>query len=194
MAHRHDLAILKSSASYFYRGDRSSRGEGYKLVVSPFFFLPWGHACSAIRWTDWAEQRKREGGNMKDRELEKSAPSDGLSQTDKWFICFGFASAALLTSTSLRSHFTTSDYQELFSPESHAQVLKSQDFLKTGYKKKTAKEQREALREHTSPDYLTFCYATKRDLREILSPDTSDLFSEITDKEYTGRYCSFPKS
>lgn len=37
MAHRHDMAILKSSASYFYRGDRSSRGEGYKLIFSPFF-------------------------------------------------------------------------------------------------------------------------------------------------------------
>lgn len=30
MAHRHDLALLKSSASYFYRGDRHSGREGYK--------------------------------------------------------------------------------------------------------------------------------------------------------------------
>lgn len=52
---------------------------------------------------------------MKGRELEESAPSDGLSQTDTGFICFGSASAALLTSPSLSFRFTTSDYRELFS-------------------------------------------------------------------------------
>lgn len=87
--------------------------------------------------TEWSKvrERKREGGNMKDRELETSAPSHGLSQADKWFICFGFTSAALLTSTSLSFQLTTSDYQELFSYESHTNVLKTQDFLKTEHKK-----------------------------------------------------------
>lgn len=62
--------------------------------------------------------------------LEKSAPCSDLSQTDKWFIWFGFASAALLTSTSLSFHFTASDYWELFSQEIHTQVLKTQDLNK----------------------------------------------------------------
>lgn len=97
-----------------------------------------------IRRTDWAERgEEREGkaGKMKDRKLEWPAPSDGLSQTDKWFICFGFASAALLTSTSLSFHFTTSDYWELFSQESHTEVLKTWDFQKTDYKKQQQTEQ-----------------------------------------------------
>lgn len=61
-----------------------------------------------------ARERKRKARKMKDRKLEKSAPAVGLSQTDKWFICFGFTSAALLSSTSLSFHFSTSDNQKTF--------------------------------------------------------------------------------
>lgn len=39
MAHKHDIAILKSSASYFYRRDRYSRKDGYKLPPHTPFSL-----------------------------------------------------------------------------------------------------------------------------------------------------------
>lgn len=139
MAHRHDLAILNSSASYFYTRDKTQQREGYCFFASSrtcLFGLLDGQTEQSK-----AEEREGKGGKMKDRELEWPAPSDGLSQTDKWFICFGFASAALLTSTSLSFHFTTSDYWELFSQEGHTQVLKTWDFQKTDYKKQQQTEQ-----------------------------------------------------
>lgn len=39
MAHKHDIAILKSSASYFYRRDKYSRKDGYKLPPHTPFSL-----------------------------------------------------------------------------------------------------------------------------------------------------------
>lgn len=66
MAHRHDLAILKSSASYFYT-------QGTETDMSVYI----------IRLSGASQGKKKNVGKLKDRKLEKSAPSDRLSQTDK---------------------------------------------------------------------------------------------------------------
>lgn len=71
MAHRHDLAILKSSASYFCRRDGSGKKKrGHGRVFPPLLFVS-------------------RGGKMEDGNLKNCAPSDELSQTDKWFIYQG---------------------------------------------------------------------------------------------------------
>lgn len=74
MAHRHDLAILKSSASYFCRWEgrgrkmkRRKRGEGGVTI--------------------WLFDMKGESGKV---------PSDEPSRLDEWFICYGLARSPAL--------------------------------------------------------------------------------------------------
>lgn len=70
MAHRHDLAILKSSASYFYRGGKTQREAGLQTGVFSPFSPQWGHAWLAVRLTAWAEQShgKKNGGRQHERQ------------------------------------------------------------------------------------------------------------------------------
>lgn len=73
MAHRHDLVILKSSASYFYRGGgRHSRREGQKpaSLILPSFSLQWGCVRLVVRRTKPAElsQGRENGGWQHERQ------------------------------------------------------------------------------------------------------------------------------
>lgn len=64
MAHKHELAILKSSASYFCRYDIREEKEGLQLSFSPL-------VCEG------------EEGKIKNGVLKEWVLSDELSQTNK---------------------------------------------------------------------------------------------------------------
>lgn len=141
-------------------GDRHSRREGQE---PPFLFSPHFHCSGDVYgylWDgqselSWVRGGKMEDGNMKDRELQKCAPSDELSQADKWFIYNGFASAAPLASTSLSFHFTICDYRDFFSPllKPHVGVGESRFWIVEHKKKKLpqnrGKHYESARRENT---------------------------------------------